>query len=141
MDKETMSTETDFKWSEKEKRYKEILEKKEAKKKISVEDRIFLAKMELEKLNKLKIVEEKKFKTAWINKINRIVNTELSKIYTQENKDELDLIISAVLLHSLNNYEEISKKIKIEDYVIKSEKSGKLARVKIEEDSIEEKGE
>lgn len=113
--------------TEKEKRYQEIQEKRAKRKKLTFEDRIFLKEMELSDLKIAHLEHLRKDKTQWITSIGNIIKPELEKVYDREIMD-LDLKITAVLLYSIENYNEILKKIDFTKYTGRSSR-GKVMRI------------
>lgn len=116
--------------TEKQKRYNEIQEKKAKKKRLTVEEKIFLKEMELTDLKIILLEQQKKEKMAWIKSIYKILKPELERLYDKEIQD-LDMQITSLLINSLENFEELSKKIKIEEYLVRN-KSNKMVRIKKE---------
>ena len=113
--------------TEKEKRYQEIQEKRAKKKKLSFEDRIFLKEMELSDLKIARMEQFRKDKAKWLLSISNVVKPELEKAYDKDIED-LDLKIAAVLLYSIENYEEILEKIDFTEYTGRNCR-GKVMRV------------
>lgn len=107
--------------TEREKKYQEILDKKASKKRLSVEDKIFLKEMELSDLRSTLSEQVKKEKGAWTKKIFRILKPELDRLYDKE-EENLDLKITSLIIKTLENYEEVSGSINIEEYFIKNKK-------------------
>lgn len=107
--------------TEREKKYQEILDKKASKKRLSVEDKIFLKEMELSDLRSTLSEQVKKEKGAWTKKIFRILKPELDRLYDKE-EENLDLKIASLIIKTLENYEEVSDSINIEEYFIKNKK-------------------
>ena len=113
--------------TEKEKRYQEIQEKRAKKKKLSFEDRIFLKEMELSDLKIARMEQFRKDKAKWLLSISNVVKPELEKAYDKDIED-LDLKIAAVLLYSIENYEEILEKIDFTEYTGRNCR-GKVMRI------------
>lgn len=113
--------------TEKEKRYNEIIEKKNKKKRLSFEEKIFLKEMEINDLKIALAMQLKKEKDSWIKDIFKILKPELEKIYNKDNTD-LDLKITTCLLKTLEN---IDLNIEI-DSSLKRGKNNKIIRVKKE---------
>lgn len=105
--------------SEKEKKYQEILEKKANKKRLSVEEKIFLKEMELLHLRTTLSEQVKKEKGTWTKKIFRILKPEIEKLYDKE-QENLDLKIVSLILKTLENYEKEADSINIEEYFVKN---------------------
>lgn len=119
---EKIITETEEKeLTEKEKKHQEILEKKSNKKRLSVEDRIFLKEMELSDLRSTLSEQVKKEKGAWTKKIFRILKPEIERLYDKE-EENLDLKIASLMIKTLENYEEVADSINIEEYFVKNKK-------------------
>lgn len=116
--------------SEKEKKYQEILEKKANKKRLSVEDKIFLKEIELTSLRTTLSEQTRKEKSAWTKKIFRMLKPELERLYDKENEN-LDLKIISLLIKNLENFEELSASVNIEEYFVKNKKD-KMIRIKKE---------
>lgn len=110
--------------TEKEKRYNEILEKKNKKKRLSYEEKIFLKEMEINDLKIALAVQLKKEKDSWIKDIFKILKPELDKIYDKSNID-LDLKISTCLLRALERFDQ---NIEI-DPSLKRGKNNKMVRL------------
>lgn len=120
---------TEKELTEKEKKYQEILEKKANKKRLSVEEKIFLKEMELTNLRSTLSEQLKKEKGAWSKKIFRILKPEIERLYDKE-EENLDLKIASLMIKTLESYEEVADTINIEEYFIKNKK--RWARIKKE---------
>ena len=107
--------------TEKEKKYKEILEKKTNKKRLSVEEKIFLKEMELTNLRSTLSEQVRKEKGTWTKKIFRILKPEIERFYDKE-EENLDLKIASLIIKTLENYEEEVDSINIEEYFVKNKK-------------------
>ena len=116
--------------TEKQKRYNEIQLKKANKKRLTVEEKIFLKEMELTDLKIMLQEQQKKERMAWIKAICKMLKPELEKIYNKDVQD-LDMKITSLLINSLENFEELSKNINIEEYFTRN-KSNKMVRIKKE---------
>lgn len=116
--------------TEKQKRYNEIQLKKANKKRLTVEEKIFLKEMELTDLKIMLQEQQKKERMAWIKAICKMLKPELEKIYNKDVQD-LDMKITSLLINSLENFEELSKNIDIEEYFTRN-KSNKMVRIKKE---------
>lgn len=116
--------------TEKQKRYNEIQLKKANKKRLTVEEKIFLKEMELTDLRIMLQEQQKKERMAWIKAICKMLKPELEKIYNKDVQD-LDMKITSLLINSLENFEELSKNIDIEEYFTRN-KSNKMVRIKKE---------
>lgn len=116
--------------TEKQKRYNEIQLKKANKKRLTVEEKIFLKEMELTDLRIMLQEQQKKERMAWIKAICKMLKPELEKIYNKDVQD-LDMKITSLLINSLENFEELSKNINIEEYFTRN-KSNKMVRIKKE---------
>lgn len=107
--------------TEREKKYQEILEKKANKKRLSVEDKIFLKEMELSDLRSTLSEQVKKEKGAWTKKIFRILKPEIERFYDKE-EENLDLKIASLIIKTLESFEEVDDSINIEEYFMKNKK-------------------
>lgn len=107
--------------TEKEKKYQEILEKKANKKRLSVEEKIFLKEMELTTLRSTLSEQVRKEKGAWTKKIFRILKPEIERIYDKE-EENLDLKIASLIMKTLESFEEVADSINIEEYFVKNKK-------------------
>lgn len=116
--------------TEKQKRYNEIQLKKSNKKRLTVEEKIFLKEMELTDLKIILQEQQRKEKMAWMKDIYKMLKPELEKIYNKDIQD-LDMKITSLLINSLENFKEFSKNINIEEYVTRN-KSNKMVRIKKE---------
>lgn len=116
--------------TEKQKRYNEIQLKKANKKRLTVEEKIFLKEMELTDLRIMLQEQQKKERMVWIKAICKMLKPELEKIYNKDVQD-LDMKITSLLINSLENFEELSKNIDIEEYFTRN-KSNKMVRIKKE---------
>ena len=112
---------TEKELTEKEKKYQEILEKKANKKRLSVEEKIFLKEMELTNLRSTLSEQLKKEKGAWSKKIFRILKPEIERLY-DKGEENLDLKIASLMIKTLENYEEVADTINIEEYFIKNKR-------------------
>ena len=110
---------TEKELTEKEKKYQEILEKKANKKKLSVEEKIFLKEMELTNLRSTLSEQLKKEKGAWSKKIFRILKPEIERLY-DKGEENLDLKIASLMIKTLE--EEVADTINIEEYFVKNKK-------------------
>ena len=110
---------TEKELTEKEKKYQEILEKKANKKRLSVEEKIFLKEMELTNLRSTLSEQLKKEKGAWSKKIFRILKPEIERLY-DKGEENLDLKIASLMIKTLE--EEVADTINIEEYFVKNKK-------------------
>ena len=86
--------------------------------------------MELTDLKIMLQEQQKKERMAWIKAICKMLKPELEKIYNKDVQD-LDMKITSLLINSLENFEELSKNINIEEYFTRN-KSNKMVRIKKE---------
>lgn len=116
--------------TEKEKKYQEIQEKKAKKMRLTVAEKIFLKEMELTDLKLALLEQQRKEKNMWIKKIFKMLKPELEKLYNKED-EILDLKIASLLIKNLENFDEVSDSINIEEYFVKNKKD-KMVRIKKE---------
>ncbi|MBC2857025.1 hypothetical protein H3N56_11335 [Cetobacterium sp. 2A] len=86
-------------------------------KKISMKDKIFMRVFELEKLKIEEKELEKKNRLKRIKNINKVINLEIEKEFSESGDETLDIKIASLFLYALDNSEELYSKIDFSKYV------------------------